>query len=64
MNANVKSICEIFEDIKEKLIDYQYKFVMDNLMILNNEKMKKQMKKQIKKRMKKLLKNFIEKLYF
>ena len=37
MNTNVKSICEIVEDIKEKLTDYQYKTIMDNLMVLNNE---------------------------
>ena len=36
MNTNVKSICEIVEDIKEKLTDFQYKTIMDNLMILNN----------------------------
>ncbi len=38
MNTNVKDICEIIEDIKEKLTDYQYKTIMDNLMALNNEK--------------------------
>ena len=36
MNTNVKSICEIVDDIKEKLTDYQYKTIMDNLMVLNN----------------------------
>ena len=38
MNTNVKSICEIIEDVKEKLTDYQYKTIMDNLMALNNKK--------------------------
>ena len=38
MNTNVKDISEIIEDIKEKLTDYQYKTIMDNLMILNNGK--------------------------
>ena len=38
MNANVKYICEVVEDIKEKLTDCQYKIIMDNLMILNEKK--------------------------
>jgi len=38
MNTNVKNICEIVEEVKEKLTDYQYKTIMDNLMILNNGK--------------------------
>ena len=36
MNTNVKDICEVVEDIKENITDYQYKTIMDNLMILNN----------------------------
>ena len=38
MNTNVKNILDVVEEIKEKLTDYQYKTVMDNLMILNNDK--------------------------
>ncbi len=38
MNTNVKNICEVVEDIKEKLTDYQYKTILDNLMVLNNKK--------------------------
>ena len=38
MNTYVKNISEIVDDIKEKLTDYQYKTIMDNLMALNNEK--------------------------
>ena len=38
MNTNVRNISEIVEDIKEKLTDYQYKTIMDNLMALNNKK--------------------------
>ena len=38
MNTNVKIILNVVEEIKEKLTDYQYKTVMDNLMILNNNK--------------------------
>ena len=38
MNTNVRNISEIVEDIKEKLTDYQYKTIMDNLMILNKRK--------------------------
>ena len=38
MNTNVRNISEIVDDIKEKLTDYQYKTIMDNLMALNNEK--------------------------
>jgi hypothetical protein len=38
MNTNVKNICEVVEDIKETLADYQYKTIMDNLMVLNNKK--------------------------
>jgi hypothetical protein len=38
MNTNVKNISEIVDDIKEKLTDYQYKTIMDNLMALNNKK--------------------------
>ena len=38
MNTNVKNICEIVEDIKEKLTDCQYKIIMDNLMVLNEKK--------------------------
>ena len=38
MNTNVKSICEIIDEVKEKLTDYQYKTIMDNLMALNNKK--------------------------
>ncbi len=36
MNTNVKNISEIVDDIKERLTDYQYKTIMDNLMVLNN----------------------------
>ncbi len=36
MNTNVKNICEVVEDIKENITDYQYKTIMDNLMVLNN----------------------------
>ena len=36
MNTNVKNICDVVEDIKENITDYQYKTIMDNLMILNN----------------------------
>ena len=38
MNTNVKNICEVVEDIKEKLTDCQYKAIMDNLMVLNEKK--------------------------
>ena len=38
MNTNVKNICEVVEDIKEKLTDCQYKIIMDNLMVLNEKK--------------------------
>ena len=38
MNTNVRNISEIVDDIKEKLTDYQYKTIMDNLMVLNNKK--------------------------
>jgi NAD-dependent SIR2 family protein deacetylase len=38
MNTNVKNISEIVDDIKEKLTDYQYKTIMDNLMELNKKK--------------------------
>ena len=38
MNTNVKNIYEIVEDIKEKLTDYEYKTIMDNLMALNKKK--------------------------
>ena len=38
MNTNVKNISEVVDDIKEKLTDYQYKTIMDNLMALNNKK--------------------------
>ena len=38
MSTNVKNISEIVDDIKEKLTDYQYKTIMDNLMVLNNKK--------------------------
>ena len=38
MNTNVKNICEVVEDIKEKLSDCQYKIIMDNLMVLNEKK--------------------------
>ena len=38
MNTNVKNISEIVEDIKEKLTDYEYKTIMDNLMALNKKK--------------------------
>ena len=38
MNANVKCTCEIIEDIKENITDYQYKTIMDNLMAMNNKK--------------------------
>jgi hypothetical protein len=38
MNTNVKDICEVVEDIKENITDYQYKTIMDNLMALNNKK--------------------------
>ena len=38
MNTNVKNISEIVDDIKEKLTDYQYKTIMDNLMALNKKK--------------------------
>ena len=38
MNNNVKNILNVVEEIKEGITDYQYKTVMDNLMILNNNK--------------------------
>ena len=38
MNHNVKNILDVVEEIKEGITDYQYKTVMDNLMILNNNK--------------------------
>jgi hypothetical protein len=38
MNTNVKYISGTVYDIKGKLTDYQYKTVMDILMVLNNEK--------------------------
>ena len=38
MNTNVRNISEIVDDIKEKLTDYQYKTIMDNLMALNNKR--------------------------
>ena len=38
MNTNVKNICKVVEDIKEKLTDCQYKSIMDNLMVLNEKK--------------------------
>jgi hypothetical protein len=38
MNTNVRNISEIVDDVKEKLTDYQYKTIMDSLMVLNNEK--------------------------
>ena len=38
MNTNVRNISEIVDDIKEKLTDYQYKTIMDNLMVLNKRK--------------------------
>ena len=38
MNTNVKNICEVVEDIKEKLTDCQYKTIMDDLMVLNEKK--------------------------
>ncbi len=37
MNTNVKNISEIIYDIKENITDYQYKTIMDNLMVLNNK---------------------------
>ena len=42
MNTNVRNISEIVDDIKEKLTDYQYKTIMDNLMVLNNKKEEKE----------------------
>jgi hypothetical protein len=33
-----KYICEVVEDIKEKLTDCQYKIIMGNLMVLNEKK--------------------------
>ena len=38
MNTNVKNISEIVEDIKQNITDYQYKTIMENLMVLNNIK--------------------------
>lgn len=38
MNTNVRSICEVIEEIKENITDNQYKTIMDNLMVLNNNK--------------------------
>ena len=38
MNTNVRNISEIVDDIKEKFTDYQYKTIMDNLMVLNVKK--------------------------
>jgi hypothetical protein len=32
----LKILVRIVDDIKEKLTDYQYKTIMDNLMVLNN----------------------------
>jgi hypothetical protein len=38
MNINVKNISEIVDDIKERLTDFEYKTIMDNLMALNIKK--------------------------
>jgi hypothetical protein len=38
MNTNIKNICEVVENIKEKLTDCQYKIIMDNLMVLNEKR--------------------------
>ena len=46
MNTNVKSICEIVEDIKENITDFQYKTIMDNLMVLHNNKEKPEEKQE------------------
>ncbi len=40
MNTNVRNISEIVDDINEKLTDYQYKTIIDNLMDINNDKQK------------------------
>ena len=47
MNTNVRNISEIVEDIKEKLTDYQYKTIMDNLMVLNNKKKKEEEEEEL-----------------
>ena len=47
MNTNVRNISEIVEDIKEKLTDYQYKTIMDNLMVLNKEKKKEEEEEEL-----------------
>ena len=38
MNTNIKNIYEIIEEIKQNITDNQYKIIMDNLMVLNGEK--------------------------
>ena len=38
MNSNVERIYQIVEEIKTKITDNQYKTIMDNLMVLNNNK--------------------------
>ena len=38
MNTNVKNIFDIIEEIKQNITDNQYKIIMDNLMVLNREK--------------------------
>ena len=46
MNKNVKSIYQVIEEIKTKITDNQYKIVMDNLMVLNNNKEKPEEKQE------------------
>ena len=38
MNTNVECIYKIVEEIKQNITDNQYKIIMDNLMVLNREK--------------------------
>ena len=41
MNANVKDIYAVVEEIKESITDCQYKTMMENLMILNKREEQK-----------------------
>jgi len=46
MNTNVECIYQVIEEIKTKITDNQYKIVMDNLMVLNNNKEKPEEKQE------------------
>ncbi len=35
MNSNISRISEVMEDIKQKIIDNQYKTIMESLMAIN-----------------------------